>query len=222
LKLHNAIIFIGTFIIIINLLIAIFFIRKEKPYYYKFLFIFIFVGLLISLNSIINILIKPLGNQILPITERLLLLVQFFLVAKLYKELLKKSLLKKTINNLFYLSILVQITLVSISIFMSVPSYTKIGTNAFLILFSVFYYRDLLTNKPKLIILKSSTFWLVTGIFFSFSISFPVYALIPFLSKFPDYNNIKYQLFSISNIALIVMYLFFIKSYLCLKHPQNY
>jgi hypothetical protein len=32
---------------------------------------------------------------------------------------------------------------------------------------------------------------------------------------------VRLQIFSIYNMSLIIMYLFIIKSYLCLKHPQH-
>lgn len=155
------------------------------------------------------------------VIEKAIILFQFLTLGFFYIDILSKSFFLKRTKQLFYLSIIIQSGLVIASIITEIPGYSKVSSNLFLIIFSIFYYRDLLVNKPTLILLKSSAFWIVTGIFFYYCVSFPIYSLQPFLAKYSGYQNIKAQIFSISNMALIVMYLFIIKSYLCLKHPQN-
>jgi RsiW-degrading membrane proteinase PrsW (M82 family) len=97
----------------------------------------------------------------------------------------------------------------------------SIVPNLILLVFCFFYLKDLMKNKPTVVLVQSSAFWLVMGIFFSSCIGFPVSALIPFISKSEQYSNLRFQIFSVQNMSLIIMYLFIIKSYLCLKHPQH-
>jgi hypothetical protein len=68
---------------------------------------------------------------------------------------------------------------------------------------------------------KSSSFWIVIGVIFSSCIGLPVSSLISFIPKNQEYFNMSSQIFSLFNISLIILYLFIIKSYLCLKHPQT-
>jgi hypothetical protein len=221
LKLHNFIIHFGTVIIIVAFFVAILFIKSAKPKYYKYIFAVIILGLLISANSIIHLFIKIENERMLSSIERVLLLFQFIALSFFYRDLLKESIFYNKTKRLIHFFIFIQITLTSISILFKIPSYVKIVPNFFLITYSVIYYRYLLKNKPALILIQSSAFWIVTGVFFSFCVSLPIYGLTPFMVRYPEYTNLRFQLFSISNMALIIMYLFIIKSYLCLKHPQN-
>ena len=200
---------------------AIGFTKKGKPKYYKYIFGVIVFGLLISVNSILRIGIKIEISRMLSSVEKILLLFQFIALSLFYTDLLKESIFYNKTKSFIYLIIIIQITLTSISIVFKIPNYLKTFPNSFLIIYSVVYYKDLLKNKPTLILIQSSPFWIVTGIFFSFCVSLPIYGLIPFMINYPAYNDLRLQLFSISNMALIIMYLFIIKSYLCLKHPQN-
>jgi hypothetical protein len=221
LKLHIFIVWFGTAIIVITLIVALIFKRKAKPWHFRYIGYFIVLSLLISANTYIAIYLNLNENRLMFLIERVLILFQFIVLGLFYMIILKKSIFIKKIKVLFYLSIIIQITLIIATFITDVLLYTKISSNVFLIIFSAFFYRDLLNNKPTLILIKSTSFWIVTGIFFSYCVSFPVYSLTPFIKKIPEYKNIRSQLFSISNMSLIVMYLFIIKSYLCLKHPQN-
>lgn len=174
-----------------------------------------------SLNTFFAIYIIRSISKMTQAIEKVIILFQFVSLGFFFLDILSKSKFLKKIKQLFYLSILIQSCVAIASIKTDIPGYSKISSNLFLIIFSIFYYRDLLDNKPTLILLKSSAFWIVTGIFFYYSVSFPIYSLQPFLGKYSEYQNIKVQIFSISNMALTVMYLLFIKSYLCLKHLQN-
>ena len=220
-KLHNFIVYFGTAIILIAFFVAISFSKKEKPFYFKYILLFIILGLGVSLNTILNLHLKLGRNLIMFAIERTLMLFQFFALGLFFTALLKKSIFSRKIKLMFYLSSIVGIILIPIAVLANAFLYTQIATNLVLIIFCVFYFRDLLSTKPTLILIKSSAFWIVTGIFFVCSISFPIYSLQPFIANNQEYKSGSPQIFAISNMALIVMYFFIIKSYLCLKHPQN-
>ncbi len=220
-KLHNFIVHFGTGIIFIAFIVAIAFSKKEKPFYFKYILLFIILGFGVSLNTILNLHLKLGRNLIMFAIERALMLFQFFALGLFFSALLKKSIFSRKIKLLFYVSSIIGMILIPIAILANAFLYTQIATNLVLIIFCVFYFRDLLSTKPTLILIKSSAFWIVTGIFFVCCISFPIYSLQPFIANNQEYKSVSTQIFAISNMALIVMYLFIIKSYLCLKHPQN-
>ena len=136
-------------------------------------------------------------------------------------EVLNKSMFLNKIKKLLFLSIIIQITLLLIVLTTNTEIKPAISSNLFFIFITLFYLKDLMNNKPTLKIVKSSAFWIVMGIFYSCCISFPVNLLMPFISKSNEYQNLRLQIFSISNMSLLVLYIFIIKSYLCLKHLQN-
>ncbi|MEP7254198.1 MAG: hypothetical protein ABI666_00410 [Ferruginibacter sp.] len=221
-KLYNFIVLFGTGIIGIAFFLAIAFAKKDKPLYYRYIFIFIILGLLLSTNAITNHNSAWLFSKKIPILiEQLLLLFQSLMLGLFFFEILKKSIFAKKIKGLLFLLVLTQIILIIVVHLANTEISPFIIPNLILLIFCFFYVRDLMSNKPTLILVKSSAFWLVMGIFFSSSIGFPVSSLIPFIPKNQEVVNLRFQIFSITNMSLIVLYLFIIKSYLCLKHPQN-
>ena len=221
-KLHSFIIFLGTAIILICFFTALAFTKKEKPQYYKYIFAFIVLGLLLSVNTIAsNNYAWRYALKIRIFFEQILLLFQSLMFSFFFLELLKKSRFVKSIKWLLILSMLIQISLIIIVQIANTEIRPATVLNLILLVYCYFYLRDLINNKPTLVLVKSSAFWLVMGIFFSSGIGFPISSLIPFISKSQQYSNLRFQIFSIYNMSLIIMYLFIIKSYLCLKHPQN-
>lgn len=221
-KLSYFIIVLGTSIIIIAFFVAIAFARKEKPQYYNYIFLFIVSGLLISINTISNDNNTWLLNKKISILiEQLLLVFQSLMLGLFFIEVLNKSFFLKKIKKFLILSIIFQITLLIVVLSTNTEIKPAISSNLFLLFLIFFYLKDLMNNKPTFKIVKSSTFWIVMGIFYSSCISLPVNLLIPFIPKTYEYRNLRFQIFSISNMSLIVLYIFIIKSYLCLKHPQN-
>lgn len=221
-KLHSFIVLFGTGIIVISFFVALAFTKKVKPAYYKYIFGFIVVGMLLSVNTITsNNYAWRYGLKIKILFEQILILLQSLMFSFFFLELLKKSVFAKSIKWLLVLSILIQISLIIVVQIKNTEIRPTIIPNLMLLIFFYFYLKDLMNNNQTLILVKSSAFWLAIGIFFSSCIGFPVSALIPFVSKSDQYSNLRFQIFSIYNMSLIIMYLFIIKSYLCLKNPQN-
>ena len=136
-------------------------------------------------------------------------------------EVLNKSMFLNKIKKLLFLSIIIQIILLLIVLTTNTEIKPAISSNLFFIFITLFDLKELMNNKPTLKIVKSSAFWIVMGIFYCSCISLPVNSLIPFIPKNQEYQNLRFQIYSISNMSLLVLYVFIIKSYLCLKHPQN-
>lgn len=218
----NFITFFGTCIIGVSFFVVLLFLKREKPEYYKYISIFIFLGILLSFNTIANNSSAWMLNRKMPILlEQILQLLQSFLLGLFFLEILKKSIFVKKIKVLLFLMIFIQIIFLIIVHIVNVEIRANIISNLILLLFCLFYFRNLMKNEPRLILMKSSAFWIVIGILFSSSISYPVITLIQFIPKNQEYVNVRSQVFSICNMSLIVLYIFIIKSYVCLKHQQN-
>lgn len=216
--LHKFIILFGTCIILINLIIAFFTKKAVKPVFFKYIIIYIVLGLLISANTISNIILThPIDQKKYRILFDILYLCQslslffFFKITTKRKIIFPFMLTSSLVQAIFTLKQFYSDSILDINIF---------ATPLFIIL-SILYFRDLLQNKPLINLTQSSSFWIVVGIFFWACVSFPIYSLHPHIKAHVTNKNIILEIFSISNMALIVMYLFFIKSFLCLKHPQN-
>jgi hypothetical protein len=222
LRLHNFIVLFGTLVIVITFLVALAFLKKEKPRYCKFIFIFIVLGLLLSVNTIASNNYTWLYSiKVRILIEQILILLQSLMFSFFFLEVLKKSIFAEKIKILIAILIPIQIGLIIVVQFGNTEIRPSIVPNLILLIFCYFYLRDLLNNKPTIILVRSPAFWLVMGFLFSSCIGFPVSSLIPFVSKSQEYTDLRFQIFSIHNMSLVIMYLFFIKSYLCLKRPQN-
>lgn len=221
-KLHGFIVALGSIIIVISFITALLFAKKIKPAYFTYVFGFIVFGVLLSVNTIAsNNYTWRYGLKIRIFIEQFLIFLQYVMLGCYFLNLLKNSVFIKKMKFLFLLSIPILLILIFAVHVADVEIRPSIIPNLVLLVFCFFYLRDLMNNKPTVVLVKSSAFWLVMGIFFSSCIGFPVSALIPFISKSDQYSNLRFQIFSIQNMSLIIMYLFIIKSYTCLKHPQH-
>jgi hypothetical protein len=222
LKLHLFIVYFGSGVITLILLVSLFYIKKQKPEYYKYIFAFILTGFLVSTNTIIYIIWNKMANRnVIFLIEQSLNILQFLSLGYFYIKLFKGYRFERKIKKLVLLAVIIQVMFLILTLHSNHLSISRILATIFLIYFSTIYYRELMNSKPTVILLKSSTFWIVTGIFFSCSINFPIYSISPFLVKYPGYTNVRFQIFAISNITLIILYLLIFKSYLCLKYQQN-
>lgn len=221
-KLHGFIVILGSVIIVISFITALVFSHKTKPAYYKYIFAFIILGLLLSVNTIASHNYTwRYGLKIRIFIEQFLVFLQFMMLGLFFWNVLKNSVFIKKIKWIFLLSIPILFILIIAVHLANVEVRSILVPNLVLLIFCFFYLKDLLNNKPTVVLVQSSAFWLVMGIFFSSCISFPVSSLMPFISKSEAFTNLRFQIFSIQNMSLIIMYLFIIKSYVCLKHPQN-
>ena len=221
-KLHAFIVILGSVIIVISFITALVFSHKTKPVYYKYIFAFIILGLLLSVNTIgSDNYTWRYGLKIRIFIEQLLIFLQYVMFGLFFSNVLKNSVFVKKIKWIFLSSIPILFILITAVHLANVEVRPSLVPNLVLLIFCFFYLKDLLNNKPTVVLVQSSAFWLVMGIFFSSCIGFPVSSLMPFISKSEVFTNLRFQIFSIQNMSLIIMYLFIIKSYVCLKHPQN-
>ena len=85
---------------------------------------------------------------------------------------------------------------------------------------SLFYYFQLFTKPPTINLIKESSFWVVTGIFFSMICSLPYCIIENYMRK----NNFEVatQLFSIFYVLYSLLFLMIIKAYSCENNAVKY
>lgn len=76
------------------------------------------------------------------------------------------------------------------------------------------FYRELFTGKEPIDLLKTPSFWLVTGIFFYLATIIPLCAATDYMFSHGLTKAVR-NLASINSFALVVTYLLFIKGFTC-------
>jgi hypothetical protein len=92
--------------------------------------------------------------------------------------------------------------------------------SAVLLIPSVFYYFQIFTKPPTINLIRESSFWVVTGIFFSMICSLPYCIVENYLKKFN--SELYAQLFAILYILYCLLFLMIIKAYFCENDDLKY
>jgi len=210
--LHDIIICLGSFVILLSFIMAVYvsFITKKK---YLFHFYFCpLLGLLISVNSIQISYLKHLNPNISFLLQNLLLSFElifwnFFFLSMFEK---KPSYFRK--NFLFFLLpfvILYYKDIFSRPIFLMYSIF-----NLWKCFFCLIHFYSLFKRKSVIPIQNDSSFWIITGLFFYSAFTLPEYSLHDYLRN--NLNSILMSnLFASTNIAILIMHILFIKAYLC-------
>jgi hypothetical protein len=222
-ELNKFIFYFGTAVIAITFILALLHIKTKKPAYFKYIFCYVVLGLLISLSNFLFIIEYLPSNNLILVSQTILTSFQTlcFCLAFLSERIIKKSIL----IILFILFVMLESFLIKWICFDVKPPSYYVSLEAavfqgFILIFSITYFKRLLHSLPTKKLKYDPFFWIAVGILFYSACSFPISTLLPFLDyKIPD--NLLYQIFSISNMSLIVLYLFICKAYLCLKHQVN-
>ncbi len=222
-NLHIFIIQVGTGIIVITFLVALLFRKKEKPGYFKYIFLFVLCGLCLSLNTFYSNYYAWLANfKIGILIEEILLTIQSIFLGLFYFSLLRNSGFGFNIRLAIIISAILQLSVIAFVHIAKIEIRQNILASSTTLILSLFYFKDLMSNKPTVILKWSPSFWMVMGSFFSSCITIPILSLIPFLPKESEYSDIRNLLFAFNNISFVTQYLLIIKSYLCLRHQQNF
>ncbi len=220
---RDSVIYFGTFIILLTLMIGLICSIKHKSNHLIIVNLFVFSGLCISINSILFITHYIKRGWIVCRNTDLIMVWQFiFLFIFFYKS--TKSKIKRYIFLAFSLAYL---AFSCIHFYNSFSNYScgearifKGGATLFSLIFSISFLWDIMNNVSKLFITKRFDFWIGIGVLIWSSISFPIYTLTTFVFRLEKYKNLSSQMISVSNLSLIVLYLFFLKAHLCLKYHR--
>jgi len=211
--LNNTVIWVGTGVILISFIIAIIIPKKNKSYMKGFFFCPL-LSLLVSVNSISSrfFLLYTIEKNffiqtILHLCDLLFWTLFFLKISKDKKDF-------RNIKILFISTLVIAVQLVYFNNSDNPNLHIHALSSMCKTIFCIFFYNNLFKNLPKQNILLEPSFWIVTGLFFYSCLSLPFYALNSYIKQ--QFLPVIYSnIFSISNMLIIIMHLFFIKAYLC-------
>ncbi len=221
---YNFFIIFGTVIIIWSLIVGIKNLKEESSNIFKVVLSFIIIGLLISANTFFCKFFHITPEQTFKNIQRSLNTLQYLIILYIITLLFyESSFLKKIIVFL-----VVIVTLITIFIFIKTLNsnnffYIHIAPIIVILFSCLLYYYQLFKNNFKTKLVNSPEFWIVVGLTFYSSISFPVFTLYKYINtELLNNNNLFLAIYSLGNFALIILYICFIKSFLCLKHKSRH
>lgn len=212
-SLNNSIIWLGTGVIIIAFIISLQLSRNINGYMKGF-FLCILIALIESINSILGSLLFLYNIEIFYLIQSILILLDLLFWTSFFLKLLKDTKSVRIIQTLFISTFSLAIYLLYYNSINNSNLHVLALLNICKTIFCILFYYNLFKNISVRNILLEPSFWIVTGLIFYSCLSLPFYALHSYIKQqfSPLISN---NIFSISNMLIIVMYLFFIKAYLC-------
>jgi hypothetical protein len=180
----------------------------------KGFFLVILISLTISINSILGSLFFLYNIKLFVFIQSCLDLLDLIFWTFFFLKLLPDKKSKIIIRIFFSASLLFSI------IFLYWNNLDKSNLQILVVLnvcksiFCIRFYQKLFKNLTYQNILSEQAFWIVNGLIFYSSLSLPFYGFNFYIKEHfsPLISN---NIFSFSNILIIIMHLFFIKAYLC-------
>lgn len=212
-SLSTSVVWLGTGIILISFIIALLIAKCNIPYMKGFFFCPL-IALLVSINTICGSLfvMYPINlffliQNFMSFLDLLFWCIFFLLILKDKKDADKiKILLAITLLFAVYLHFFSNVNNQNLHII----ALTAICKT----IYCIFFFYKLFKNLFYQNLLKEPSFWIATGLIFYSCLSLPFYGLNSYF-KFQFSPLISSNIFSISNMLLIIMHLFFIKAYIC-------
>ena len=211
--LNLTVIWIGTAVILISFVMAIL-IPVYKSTYMKGFYFYSLIALLTSINTILGSLFLLYSSKLFYIIQSILSLSNLVFWTLFFLILLKDRIYSRIIYFLFICTLLLAVYLLNMSYINKPNLQIRALINMCQTIYCIFFYHNLFKNITYQNILLEPSFWIVAGLIFFSCLSLPIYALNSYIKQeFP--LIISANIFSISNMLIIIMHLFFIKAYLC-------
>ncbi len=214
LRLYQAVIWVGSVVILISFMMAIFNNQRfaARTYMRNFLFCPL-SGLLISINTILSKLFFVYSNSFLYSIQFSLDLLYLAFWAHFFLNVFinRNDLLK--IKILFFSTFLIAVALYIFSNHQQANLHLLSVMNLCNTISCTFFYYKLFKNVPDQDIKFEPSFWVIAGLFFYSALSLPFYALNDYIKA--TFPLIASDIFAISNVMIIIMHFFFIKAYIC-------
>ncbi len=98
--------------------------------------------------------------------------------------------------------------------------YFIVAANLCTLLFCLVYIYSIFSGVPESILKHQSSFWIIVGVLFYTAVTAPIFLGYYYLGN-SNIKSLLYILFPLTNIAIIIMHLLFIKAYLCIIRPPK-
>ena len=215
-SLNEAVVCFGTAVIITAFIVSLIYSKKNKGYMKGF-FIVILISLTLSINTIFNTFFRIYDLKLNYFIQSILLLADLLFWTYFFLKLLDDKKNNILIKILSAISILFSIWLLYYNSTDKSNLQILVVLNVCKTIFCILFYRTLFKNLTSQNILSESAFWIVNGLIFYSSLSLPFYGLNHYI-RLQFSTSLSNNIFSISNMLITIMYLFFIKAYLCKIH----
>jgi hypothetical protein len=198
-------------------------IKKKKAHEeLKSIFIYIRLSLLVDLFTIYLYFFSTpsfLATKLANLSYTIFLLGEYgiflsFIIKNLSGAV--RKFLSKSILILFYIVVIILPLFLNSKEQLNVV-YSSLDSIS-LIIVSLFYFYELINHSSFIQIESIPAFWIITAIFLYASCSLPIYIFQFFIfRKMPEYYE---GVFSINFLLYCVLYILFIKAYLCKKKTE--
>lgn len=210
---YKSVIIVGTVIIVISFTLSLC-VSKNRKDYMKWFFLCPLISITVSTNSILSIFYNFYG--ILPryYIQSILFLLDLTFWFIFFLKVIRAKIFFNKLKFIYVFTMFFSLLILYANTYRNNNLHLIGLCNIGKTVFCVIYYQSIFRNLVYENLLKEPSFWIVTGLIFYTSLSLPFYGLHGYISdSFPD--QIAGNIFSISNILIIIMHLFFMKSYLC-------
>ncbi len=189
-----------------------FFCNRKRYHYLEHFYLITIITFFTSLNAVFGFLLHYYPKRYFISIQNILFIFDSIFWCFFFLSLLKFNVSR---NKTIMFSFIVMIVLARIYTGVSSSNFqVHAFSNLFKLAFCLLYYIELFKTNLKLNLKKDPAFWIVTGLFFYCAISFPVYAIHDHL-RVKLGNILAGNIFSTTNIAIIIMHLLFVKACLC-------
>ncbi len=172
------------------------------------------IGLFLSLNTIFRMLFVSYPLDLFFIIQSNLFLLDLVFWSFFVSITLKDKKDTNKIKSLLLITLLISVYLLFFTNVDKRNVHIIALTSICKTIFCIFFYYKLFKNLSYKNILSEPSFWIVTGLIFYSCLSLPFYGLSSYI-KMQFSPLVSNNIFSISNMLIIIMHLFFIKAYLC-------
>lgn len=180
----------------------------------KVFFVCIVIALLVSVNSIFGLFLPKYNLKICFFIQNILFLLDLFFWGLFFLKVLRDKKSQRIMKVLFAITFSIAAFILYINGMAKVNLQALAVINICKTIFCILFYHHLFKIISIQNLFKDPLFWIVTGVIFYSCLSLPFYGLNNYIKlQFPPL--IATNIFSISNMLIIIKYLFFIKAFLC-------
>jgi hypothetical protein len=180
----------------------------------RWFFLYPLIAFLVSINSICGPLFLLYSTNLFFTIQSYLFLVDLFFWYYFFLQILNNKKDGEKIKNLLSITLLIAFYLLFFSKVDKRNLHIVALSAICKTVFCIFFFYKLFKKLYYQNILKEPAFWIVTGLIFYSCLSLPFYGLNSYIKSHFSLL-ISSNIFSVSNILIIIMHLFFIKAYLC-------
>lgn len=211
---------IGTSVILISLVYALLIFKSvSKKHPMKYFCVSPIIALILSINTLLYFY-NCYNQKAYFLFQYGLFFMDAVFWGYFFSKIFKISSDQRMVQLLFLVAFSINAILISSSIY-SVPSFhLQAIFNLFKTLSCLFYYLRLFKNESKFNLTKEPIFWVTNGVFFYNGLSLPFYTLNSYFKNAMPLD-LYHNIFSITNILIITMHLFFIKGNSLLLSPDT-